>query len=84
VPFFNNLYVKNFSADWTSEDLKKMFEPFGEILSASVMVDNEGKSRGFGFVCFKDPVHAQKALQELEGREELFVCKAVKKSARDR
>jgi len=54
--------VKSFPADWTSEDLHKMFEPFGEILSASVMVDNEGKSKNFGFVCFKDPAHAQKAL----------------------
>lgn len=58
VPLFNNLYVKSFPDGWTSEDLNKMFEPFGEILSASVMVDNEGKSKGFGFVCFKDPASA--------------------------
>lgn len=57
----NNLYVKNFSPEsgeegstFSDEQLRGLFEEFGEVSSAVVMRDAEGKSRGFGFVCFPD------------------------------
>lgn len=52
---FNNLYVKNFSKDFTDEQLADLFREFGEVQSASVMRGEEGESKGFGFVCFTDP-----------------------------
>ena len=65
---FNNLYVKQFPReDFTSEDLavrdfeftmQATFSKYGEILSATVMHNQEGKSLGFGFVCYKDPISA--------------------------
>ncbi|XP_074625365.1 TAR DNA-binding protein 43-like isoform X1 [Acropora palmata] len=40
----------------TSEDMRGYFEKFGEVTMAEVKMDyNTGKSRGFGFVHFKDP-----------------------------
>jgi polyadenylate-binding protein len=38
--------------EFNDSDLVELFRPFGEILSAAVMKDGDGKSRGFGFVCF--------------------------------
>lgn len=53
------------------------------------MKDNEGKSKGFGFVCFKDPKCAEIAYQNLQGKriwEEiknpLYVNFAMKKQER--
>jgi len=40
----------------TSEDMKEYFQKFGEVTMAEVKRDyGSGKSRGFGFVHFKDP-----------------------------
>jgi polyadenylate-binding protein len=52
---FTNVYVKNFGDDFTDEDMKKLFDPYGEIQSLKVMRNEEGKSRGFGFVSFAEP-----------------------------
>lgn len=61
-----NLYVKNFPAkdagEFGEDDLTAMFQEFGEIASVAIMRDEEGKSKGFGFVCFKEWQDAQKAL----------------------
>jgi polyadenylate-binding protein len=48
----NNLYVRNFGPEVTSDDLKDLFKGFGEVNSARVMTDDEGNSRGFGFISF--------------------------------
>lgn len=46
-----NLYVGNLSFKVTSDGLREIFEPYGEVSSASVVMDREsGRSRGFGFV----------------------------------
>lgn len=46
-----NLYVKNLDDSIDDERLRKEFSPFGTITSAKVMLE-EGRSKGFGFVCF--------------------------------
>lgn len=48
--------------EFNDADLIKLFKPFGEIQNAVVMTDDDGKSKGFGFVCFKNWQDAQKAL----------------------
>ena len=59
---FTNVYVKNFGEDFSDEDMKNLFEKFGEIQSMKVMRTEDGKSRGFGFVSYADPEHASKVI----------------------
>merc|ERR1719317_1719534 len=58
-----NLYVKNLDDTIDDERLRKEFAPYGTITSAKVM-NEEGRSKGFGFVCFSSPEEATKAVTE--------------------
>jgi polyadenylate-binding protein len=51
----------------SDEDLKKFFSNYGAITSAIVMKDQNGKSRGFGFVNFQSPDSAAAAVEKLNG-----------------
>lgn len=53
------------------------------MVSTVVMMNEKGESLGFGFVCFRDPDHALNALKELNGKDGLFVCRALKRSERE-
>ncbi|KAE8658832.1 Polyadenylate-binding protein 2 [Hibiscus syriacus] len=84
---FNNIYVKNLSESTTDEDIKTIFGEYGEITSAVVMRDPDGKSKGFGFVNFENADDAVKAVEALNGKKvdekEIYVGKALKKSERE-
>jgi RNA recognition motif-containing protein len=46
-----NMYVSNLGFQVNDEELKTLFNKFGEVTSAKVVMDREtGRSRGFGFV----------------------------------
>ncbi|XP_057526097.1 polyadenylate-binding protein 2-like [Amaranthus tricolor] len=62
-----NLYVKNLAPSITSACLDHFFSKFGTVLSCKVAEDNNGKSKGFGFVQFDDEESAMKALTSLNG-----------------
>jgi polyadenylate-binding protein len=80
-----NLYVKNLDDSIDDERLRKEFTPFGTITSAKVMLE-DGRSKGFGFVCFSAPEEATKAVTEMNGRivgsKPLYVALAQKKEDR--
>ena len=57
---FTNVYVRNFGDQWTDDKLNDVFTPFGKIISAKVMTDETGKSKGFGFISFEEHESAQK------------------------
>ena len=62
------LFVAGVPYDFDDVDLKEMFELYGEVNSAKVVMDREtGKSRGFGFVDMKDDAEAQQAIETLDG-----------------
>ena len=64
------LYVGNLTYGVTNSDLEKMFEPFGRVESAQVIMDRDtGRSKGFGFVEMGSDQEAQAAIQALNGKE---------------
>ena len=85
---FTNVFVKNFGEEIESDEkLKDMFADFGEIVSAKVMVDENGKSKGFGFVSFASPELAEAACNAMNNKElpsgkSLYVGRAQKKTER--
>ncbi|XP_033855741.1 polyadenylate-binding protein 1-like [Acipenser ruthenus] len=80
---FTNVYIKNFGEDMDDEKLKEIFGP---ALSIRVMTDDSGKSKGFGFVSFERHEDAQKAVDEMNGKEvngkQIYVGRAQKKVER--
>ncbi|NXG87671.1 EPAB protein, partial [Stercorarius parasiticus] len=58
---FTNVYIKNFGDDMDDDRLREIFSKFGKTLSVKVMMDNTGRSKGFGFVNFEKHEEAQKA-----------------------
>ena len=65
-----NIYVGNLSYDAQDDDLRRAFEPHGEVSSAQVIMDRQtGRSRGFGFVEMPDDEAGRKAIDEINGAE---------------
>lgn len=64
------LFVGNLSWNTNQTLLQSTFEKFGEITAAKIVTDqNTGRSRGFGFVTFKDPGNAKMAITQLDGTQ---------------
>jgi len=85
---FTNVYIKNFSDKLDEEALKTMFDAYGEVKSVAIMKDQNGTSKGFGFVAYESHEEAQKACEALNGTEiegsteTLYVGRAQKKQER--
>ncbi|PWA78576.1 poly(A) binding protein 7 [Artemisia annua] len=84
---YTNLYIKNLELDITQDVLEQTFAKFGKILSLVIARDDDGVSKGFGFVNFENPNDARKAVEEMNGYElgskVLYVARAQKKSERE-
>ncbi|KAJ5629121.1 hypothetical protein N7528_002778 [Penicillium herquei] len=84
---YTNIYVKNVDQEITDEEFRVMFEKFGEITSATLSHDQEGKSRGFGFVNYSTHESAQAAVEEMNEKDvktqKLYVGRAQKKHERE-
>jgi RNA recognition motif-containing protein len=62
-----NIYVGNLAWSVGDDDLRDLFQEFGEVISARVIEDREtGRSRGFGFVEMEDN-GALEAIDALNG-----------------
>ncbi len=65
-----NLFIGSLAYSTTDDSLKAFFEQIGEVESARVITDRDsGRSKGFGFVEFKDEANNQKAVDDLNGKE---------------
>ncbi|KAK9487645.1 hypothetical protein V1527DRAFT_487930 [Lipomyces starkeyi] len=84
---YTNVYVKNVDSEVTDEQFRALFEKYGPITSVSLAKDDDGKSRGFGFVNFENHQEASKAVEELNESElngkKLYVGRAQKKHERE-
>jgi len=66
-----NVYVKNIEDHITEDKLRKEFEPYGKIVSLTIMTNEKRVSKGFGFVCYSTPEEAQRAIAEV-GKNKLL------------
>ncbi|KAJ4859034.1 RNA recognition motif domain-containing protein [Trichoderma breve] len=64
---FHRLYVGNIHFNVTEQDLQAVFEPFGELEFVQLQKDDNGRSRGYGFVQFRDAGQAREALEKMNG-----------------
>lgn len=82
-----NLYIKNLDDSVTDDMLRDEFSAMGTITSARVMRDmKDGRSRGFGFVCFSTPEESTRAVNEMNGKlianKPIFVALAQRREVR--
>src|SRR5512139_3480944 len=62
------LYVGNLSYNTVEEDLREAFSKIGEVVSATLIVDQaSGRSKGFGFVEMASDEDAAKAIAAMNG-----------------
>ncbi|MDI6832694.1 MAG: RNA-binding protein [Bacteroidales bacterium] len=65
-----NIFITNLTTKVGNDDLKEIFEEYGIVSSAKVIMDHyTGKSRGFGFVEMPNDEEAENAIRELNGAE---------------
>lgn len=64
------LFVGKLPFTTTNDALQTLFEQYGEVVSAQIIMDREtNRSKGFGFVEMKDQADAQSAINALDGRD---------------
>ncbi|CAD1476444.1 unnamed protein product, partial [Heterotrigona itama] len=64
------LYVGSLHFNITEDMLRGIFEPFGKIDNIQLIMDPEtGRSKGYGFLTFRNADDAKKALEQLNGFE---------------
>lgn len=79
-----NIFVTKLSSKTRSEDLQALFEEYGAVSSAKVIIDREtGNSKGFGFVEMENEEDGQRAIEALN-ESELHGRKIVVKVAEPR
>ena len=65
-----NMYVSNLGFHVSEDDLRKLFEAFGQVSSAKLITDRAtGRSRGFGFVEMESSSEANSAMSGLNNKE---------------
>ncbi|XP_075407576.1 RNA-binding motif, single-stranded-interacting protein 2 isoform X1 [Tenrec ecaudatus] len=62
-----NLYIRGLQPGTTDQDLVKLCQPYGKIVSTKAILDKTtNKCKGYGFVDFDSPSAAQKAVMALK------------------
>ncbi|XP_008811028.1 polyadenylate-binding protein 4-like [Phoenix dactylifera] len=83
---YTNLYMKNLDQDITEELIELKFSEFGKISNVKIAKDDNGNSKGFGFVNFESPDSAKRAVEAMNGvqlgTKTLYVSRAQKKAER--
>ncbi len=65
-----NIYVANIPFKATEDELKGLFEEYGEVTSTKVILDKfTQRSRGFGFIEMSDDAAGRQAINSLNGTD---------------
>jgi len=65
-----NIFVGNLSFNTNEDELRQLFEPYGQVDRVSIMTDRDtGRSRGFGFVEMASNEDGEKAITALNGSQ---------------
>src|SRR4030043_1047324 len=65
-----NIYVGNLSFDASEGELKGLFEEYGAVDSAKIIVDQfTNRSRGFGFIEMQNREEGLQAIKELDSKD---------------
>jgi RNA recognition motif-containing protein len=65
-----NIFVGNLSFNTNEDELRQMFESYGQVDRVSIMTDRDtGRSRGFGFVEMASNEDGDKAITALNGSQ---------------
>ena len=65
-----NIFVGNLSFGATESSVRSLFESYGAVDRVSIVTDRDtGQARGFGFVEMSNNAEADRAINELNGRE---------------
>jgi cold-inducible RNA-binding protein len=65
-----NIFVGNLSFNTGEDELRQMFEQYGQVDRVSIMTDRDtGRSRGFGFVEMANAEDGEKAIAALNGAQ---------------
>jgi len=65
-----NIYVGNLSYKVEENELRQIFEEYGEVASVKIITDKySGRSKGFAFIEMNDEKQAKKAIEELNQKE---------------
>jgi RNA recognition motif-containing protein len=63
-----NIYVANIPFKASEQELRGLFEEYGEVSSAKIIMDKvTQRSRGFGFIEMSDDAAARQAITSLNG-----------------
>jgi len=65
-----NIFVGNLSFNTNEDELRQLFESYGQVDRVSILTDREtGRSRGFGFVEMASNEDGDKAITALNGSQ---------------
>ena len=65
-----NIYVGNLNYTVTEDELREVFEEYGEVEKSAIIMDRmTGRAKGFGFVEMASDDDAKKAIESLDGAE---------------
>jgi len=65
-----NIFVGNLDFNTSEEELRQLFESYGQVDRVSIMTDRDtGRSRGFGFVEMANAEDGEKAIAALNGSQ---------------